>query len=244
MNSPHLALPSRVQRVGAALGLVVALVATLASPARAAPEAGAAPAASASAAGSTHRPLRTHREPGLPEPTEPQTFTGWAGAPAYTVVPRKDQLQLFPCSQCHKVLPLNTTPRKLVAAPHAAALSHGQGNMWCLDCHQGTNRDVLRTINGTPVDFDNSDRLCVQCHSARHRDWTFGAHGKRVSHWLGDRKLYACTHCHDPHQPQLAPRKASKPPPIRAGLAPMEAVVEHVPQLWRYMQPGSEGTHK
>ena len=44
-------------------------------------------------------------------------------------VPRQHHLTLFPCSQCHKVLPLNTTPRQLVAAPHPAALQHGQGRI-------------------------------------------------------------------------------------------------------------------
>lgn len=224
-----------------AMAAAAALAGTTASLAADAPAAAsAATPASAASAPPGHRPLRSHWPAGLPEPTEPQAFNGWAGAPPHTVVPRKDQLQLYPCSQCHKLLPLNTTPRKLVAAPHPAALNHGKGTMWCLDCHQGTNRDVLRTIGGMPVDFDQSDRLCAQCHSARHRDWSFGAHGKRAGgQWLGaQRTLYACTHCHDPHRPQLALRQPSKPPPVRAGLAPMQPVTDHLPLLWRYMRPG------
>lgn len=205
----------------ATLGLLLALTGTMATVLPAPAQERAAPAASAtSAAGPTHRALRTHREGPLP-PTDPQLWQGEAGAPPFTVVPRKGQLALYPCSTCHKVLPLNTTPRKLVAAPHPAALEHGQGRLWCLDCHLGTDRDVLHDVRGTKVDFDRSDLLCASCHSARHRDWAFGAHGKRVANWRGEAQRYACTHCHDPHLPRLAARAPQAPPPVRAGLAPM-----------------------
>lgn len=203
--------------------LALAAGAAVAPTARAAdaPAASAGPAASAAA---THRPLRSHREPAAPTPTDPQVFDGITGAPAYAVVPRKSQLQLYRCSQCHKVLPLNPQPRKLVAAPHQASLDHGGGRMWCLDCHFPTDRDVLRTVNGAKVDFDASDRVCGQCHGNRHRDWAYGGHGKRVAGWQGERRIYACTHCHDPHTPALAPRAPGKPPPVRAGLQPMRPV--------------------
>ena len=198
-----------------------------------------APAASAAP---THRPLRQNRPTeGLPTPTEPEVFTGILGAPVYTVLARKPALALYPCSQCHKVLPLNTQPRKLLAAPHPAALVHGMGRMWCLDCHQGNDRDVLHTLNGSKVDFNASHNLCGQCHSARYRDWVFGAHGKRVAGWGGgsERQLYACTHCHDPHNPVLQPRAPSAPPPVRAGLVPMIRV--HQPTLlpWQRTSPGA-----
>lgn len=177
----------------------------------------AEPAASA-ASGPTHKPLRQNRS-AVPPPTDPLVFNGYPAAPAFTVAPRKTQLTTpYPCSMCHKVLPLNTTPRKLVNAPHPAALDHGKGRFWCLDCHQGNDRDVLHLANGTKVDFDESYRLCGQCHGPRERDWAFGAHGKRVAGWTGERQLYSCTHCHDPHNPTLAPRNPAKPPPVRAGL--------------------------
>lgn len=206
------------------------------------PASAAEPAASAAASASapTHRPLRENRDPTPPAPTEPQTYTGDAGAPAFTVVPRKGQLVLYPCSQCHKLLPLNTTPRKLVNAPHPAALPHGQGRVWCLDCHVGTDRDWLHTLRNPKVDFNDSHLLCASCHSARHRDWSFGAHGKRVAGWQsgGERELYNCTHCHDPHNPTVAPRKPSKPPALRAGLTPMSTVPHTTPKPWERAQEG------
>lgn len=198
-----------------------------------------APAAAAASAPLTHRPLRSNQPPVVLPPTTPGPITDPPGAPPYTVVPRQHQLTLFPCSQCHKLMPVNATPRQLVAAPHPAALRHGQGRMWCLDCHMATDRDALHGISGNRIGFNDSSQLCAQCHSARQRDWVFGAHGKRVADWRGNRTLYACTHCHDPHNPALAPRAASKPPPVRAGLVPMATVLHELPTLSKLMQPGA-----
>ncbi len=195
-------------------------------------------AEAAVAAPPTHRPLRENQPPAMPEPTEPETFSGYPGAPAFSVLPRKDQLSLYPCSQCHKALPLNTKARKLAAAPHPAALAHGGGRIWCLDCHQGSDRDVLHAVGGAKIDFNESHLLCGQCHSARHKDWYFGAHGKRVAGWQGERQVYACTHCHDPHKPAIAPRAPGKVPPVRAGLAPMSTTHERLPQVWQGPQSG------
>jgi hypothetical protein len=234
--------PTRPVKFLTVLGWVLALAGPLQAQGpdgAASAAAAAAPATPPSAAAPTHRPLRSNRPPGLPEPTEPEHFTGYAGAAPFTVVARKDQLTLYPCSMCHKVLPLNTQPRKLVAAPHPAALRHAGGRIWCLDCHLGTDRDWLHSINGTKIDFNESYQLCGQCHGARQRDWAFGAHGKRVAGWQGERQIYACTHCHDPHNPALAPRAPSKPPPLRAGLAPMTIDMHPAPKPW---QPEARGT--
>jgi len=226
-------------------GLAVAWALIAAAPAAFAATADAAAAAPAGAAssgyqGPMHRPLRENQPPAVPQPTEPEVFSGYVGAPAFTVTPRKQHLALYPCSQCHKVLPLNTTPRKLGNAPHQAALQHGKGRFWCLDCHQGNDRDVLHTVGGAKVDFDQSYMVCGQCHSARQRDWTFGAHGKRVAGWQGEREIYACTHCHDPHNPVLQPRAPSKPPPLRAGLEPMKRVPEPHLLPWQRTLPGTQ----
>jgi hypothetical protein len=168
----------------------------------------------------THRSLRDNAPNDNPEPTEPRAFTGYPGAPAFSVVPQKDQLTYFPCSACHNVLPPNPQPRKL-NAPHPAALLHGNGRIWCLDCHQLKDRDWLHTLAGQPVDFNDAYLVCGQCHFNRQKDWYFGAHGKRVANWRGERVIYNCTHCHDPHDPTLKPRAPGKPPPVRAGLEPM-----------------------
>lgn len=189
------------------------------------------PATEPAARPRTHRPLRENVEATMPEPTEPAVFKGHPGAPAYTVVPRTDKFAIYPCTTCHQALVPNPKPRKL-QSPHPAALDHGDGRMWCLDCHTLKNRDVLHTIRGEPVDFNQSHLVCGQCHADRHRDWAFGGHGKRVENWQGERVLYNCTHCHDPHSPHVKPREPSPPPPIRAGLAPMKRTPHVAHPVW------------
>jgi len=182
----------------------------------------------------THRPLRLNSVPAEPPaPTEPETFSGYAQALPFKVVPRKDKLTFFPCSQCHKFIPPNPQPRKLEAAPHPAALNHGKGRLWCLNCHLVDDRDFLHTIRGEKVDFDQAYIVCGQCHSNRQKDWYLGGHGKRESNWKGERTIYSCTHCHDPHSPTLKPRKPNKVPPIRAGLQPMKHVDHEANTVWQ-----------
>ena len=129
----------------------------VANPGAAAPQ---APAASATAG---HRSLRLPlpQIDALPAPTVPEVFTGYPDAPAYTVVPRKPELPLYPCSMCHNLQKLNLTVRQFRiapppdGAPHAGVLRHGKGRFWCLDCHMAKDREWLHTLDGAKVDFDD-----------------------------------------------------------------------------------------
>jgi hypothetical protein len=192
----------------------------------------------------TFRSLRDNLPSAMPEPTEPAAFAGYAGAPPFTVVPRKDQLTFFPCSACHAALTPNPVPRKLVAAPHPAALQHGNGRIWCLDCHQLKDRDHLHTLAGQPVDFDQAYLVCGQCHFNRQKDWYFGAHGKRVANWAGQRVIYNCTFCHDPHSPGLKPRAPSAAPPVRAGLRPMPRNPDSAAPVLPFLRAQITGAHQ
>ena len=182
----------------------------------------------------THRPLRLNAVPDTPvSPTEPEVFKGYERAPAFQVVSRQDKLTFYPCTQCHQYMKPNPEPRRLVAAPHPAALDHGKGRMWCLDCHSKDDRAYLRTINDSKVSFNESYLVCGQCHATRQQDWYFGAHGKRVRNWQGERTIYSCVHCHDPHSPSIKPRKPSAPPPVRAGLQMMPYADRSIDGLWQ-----------
>lgn len=200
-----------------------------ATAAASAPAADGAPAPAASAASApTHRSLRKVIPFGTWVPTEPEVFRGYPQALPYTVVPRKSAILLYPCNMCHNLLPPpDLRVRKLraipdpKAAPHQATLRHGGGRFWCNECHFVKDREFLRTLDNKKLSFDESPALCGQCHGQQHRDWAHGAHGKRVAGWTGERQLYACTHCHDPHEPKLDPRAPAPPPPLRAGLKPM-----------------------
>ena len=173
-----------------------------------------------------HRPLRANPEPAAATPSPPQPFTGYDDAPPFTVVPRGDALSFYPCEDCHGMLPVNAQRRELYS-PHPAVLDHGAGRIWCLDCHAPDDRNTLHTLAGQSVSFDDAYLVCGQCHYAPQKDWYFGAHGKRVARWQGERELYNCTHCHDPHAPAVRPRTPEAPPPIRRGLDPMPRDAAH-----------------
>jgi len=185
-----------------------------------APAATAAETASLPEPTDGHRVLRDNAPAGFVAPTEPSVFEGFPDTPAFSVVSRQGELRFYPCANCHAQLPVNPEPRRLMA-PHPAALNHGDGRFWCLDCHAAENRNVLETLAGEQAGFDDSYLVCGQCHYAPQKDWYFGAHGKRVANWQGERKIYNCTHCHDPHDPSVKARAPEPPPPVRRGLAAM-----------------------
>jgi hypothetical protein len=121
---------------------------------------------------------------------------------------------IFPCSGCHKDLPVNRTRRKLEMHDDIV-LRHDEEHRWCLDCHDASNRDQLHLASGEPVPFDESYRLCGQCHGEKLRDWRAGVHGRRVGQWNGHKQYLLCAHCHNPHQPRfkaIAPKPAPVPP--------------------------------
>lgn len=161
----------------------------------------------------------------LPDGQQALRFEGYPGAPDFEVVPRKDDLFFYPCTQCHAAMEPNPEIRALNAS-HDSDLKHGRGRIWCLSCHDLDNRNSLKTLLGEPVDFDEAHLVCGGCHANRHKDWHFGAHGKRVANWQGERTLYNCTHCHDAHNPAIKAREPKAAPPVRAGLK-LERGIEH-----------------
>ncbi len=243
--APSVPAAAPLSRLAAAAVVALALCAPgeAASPGAPAEAAAAAPSADPAAPRPTHRPLRQNVEAGLPEPTTPRAFDGYEGAPPFRVVPRKAELSIYPCSACHATQVPNPKPRRL-EAPHQAALPHGGGRFWCLECHGLKDRDNLHLLGGTKVDFDASHLVCGQCHGNRHRDWHFGAHGKRVATWTGEAERYNCTHCHDPHDPGVKPRAPGSPPPVRAGLSPMQRTPHPAVPAWqRPAGGGSAASH-
>jgi uncharacterized CHY-type Zn-finger protein len=223
--------------------LCAALLLALGAPATLAQEA-TATAESATAARELqervngHRPLRANppleREPR--DPTEP--FAVYPEARPFSVVPRDDALTYYPCENCHGAMPVNETRRELLS-PHLKTLDHGAGRIWCLECHAGENRNALHTLAGEELEFNEAYMVCGQCHYQPQKDWFFGAHGKRVGTWQGERELYNCTHCHDPHAPAVRPRAPEPPPPLRRGL---EAMPPHGAE--HGAESGEEGDHE
>jgi hypothetical protein len=126
---------------------------------------------------------------------------------------------IFPCSECHKSLPVNRIRRKLEFHDEIQ-LKHDVEHRWCLDCHSAENRDMLHLASGELVPFDESYRLCGQCHGEKYRDWRAGVHGRRIGDWNGHKQYLLCPNCHNPHQPRFKPLepKAAPSRPTRPGM--------------------------
>ena len=174
-----------------------------------------------------------------PEEAVPIRFEGYANAPQVTVVPRKDELFFYPCDQCHADMEADPEIRKL-DTPHHAEIQHGRGRIWCLSCHDLENRNNLVTLLDEPVDFDEAHVVCGGCHASQHKDWVFGAHGKRVASWRGERVQYNCTQCHDAHDPAIAPRAPEPPPRARAGLELEPGKIHQAAPIWADEDNGAQ----
>ena len=112
---------------------------------------------------------------------------------------------IFPCTNCHANQTPNRTRRTLTDMHTDIDLKHAQPQLWCLDCHDAGNRDVLHLASGEQISFDESYRLCGQCHGEKLRDWKAGVHGRRTGNWNAAKKYLLCVHCHSPHQPHFKP---------------------------------------
>ncbi|MES9862960.1 MAG: hypothetical protein ABW157_09455 [Candidatus Thiodiazotropha sp. LLP2] len=114
------------------------------------------------------------------------------------------------CSMaCHNAeyvpIPYNKNPRSLKMhldiIPDAMNLKHGKGAIWCLDCHHLIDRTKLIDNFGSPISFNQPQKLCGKCHGQVYRSWRNGIHGKRIGMWDkgGKKRWWLCTECHNPH---------------------------------------------
>lgn len=172
------------------------------------------------------------------DPAPVETASEPSTVPEYVVIARQEKISFFPCGKCHKRLKPNTDIRQLrTGRRHPKNVEHGAGEVWCTSCHAQSPYEMLHTLLGEPVSYDESYRVCGGCHSHKLRDWKYGAHGKRVSNWRGERLLYGCPECHNPHRPAIAPRPPMAPPPVRAGL---ERVNGHLPKPTPVWESGTQ----
>lgn len=131
--------------------------------------------------------------------------------PEQTILPAEEpNPNYYPCSDCHADEPTNRQVRQLEDEHEDIALSHGK--LWCLHCHDADDRDRLHLADGEKVAFEESWRLCVQCHGHKQAQWLAGVHGKRVGHWWGEREVWTCVSCHQPHAPHFQAIEPMPPP--------------------------------
>ncbi len=167
-----------------------------------------------------------------PENAKP-AYPLFPDAPPMTVIPRKKTADLHSCRDCHEWAESNLTPRAL-NEPHVFSLNHGlhgKGEFWCFTCHHLDEDGGLRTLEGEKLDFDQAYVVCSQCHSQQTRDWYFGAHGKRIGNWQGERQVLNCTVCHYQHGPHIEPRTPRPPRPVPSYKASHAAQSETEPEM-------------
>jgi hypothetical protein len=139
----------------------------------------------------------------------------------FIVIPSQKDPDMHPCLDCHDWAESDLTPRRLKEPHDNFRLQHGlhgKGEFWCLTCHHLEGDGGLKTFEGVKLSFDEAYILCSQCHAQEAKDWSFGAHGKRVDNWQGERRILNCTACHYQHQPRYVPRKPMPGPSLRMGL--------------------------
>ena len=117
--------------------------------------------------------------------------------------------EYFPCEDCHEGEPADPRVREL-DEHDGIELAHG--TLWCLDCHDRDQRDLLHLSDASPVEMAESWRLCTRCHARKFPEWRAGVHGKRTGYWSGPKEYKTCVTCHDPHSP-LFKSLTPKPPP-------------------------------
>ncbi len=154
----------------------------------------------------------------------------------FSVPPRKDELEYFPCMDCHEDEEINIPEERELTEEHETIkLAHGGERFWCVTCHNLENMDYLRSMKEKRIDFNASYLLCGQCHFQRQKDWFFGGHGKRIGNWNGEKIILLCVECHNPHSPSIKP-KAPDPPPLRHRKSWRDTAVNVQPQQKRHRQ--------
>jgi nitrate/TMAO reductase-like tetraheme cytochrome c subunit len=141
--------------------------------------------------------------------------------PQATVLPPPpfETEDIWMCSDCHDPELMDSDPEEReLADPHdVLTFNHGAGKLWCMDCHDGEDRDMLHLSSGKLLEFEQAPQLCGQCHSTNYKDWRAGAHGKRTGQWNGAKEVRPCSHCHNAHTPNfgaLEPKPAPQPPEV------------------------------
>ncbi len=150
-----------------------------------------------------HKKIVKHVNPELPE---------------FGVPPRKDELEYYPCMDCHEDDDINVGKIRPLTDEHDdIVLDHGGGRFWCLTCHNLKNMDYFRSMTEERIDFNKPYLLCGQCHAPRQKDWFYGGHGKRIGNWKGKKVGLSCTECHDSHSPSIKPKPPDPPPKRHKG---------------------------
>lgn len=94
-------------------------------------------------------------------------------------------------------------------------LNHGTNDR-CYNCHMISDRNKYVADDGSAIMVQLPEQLCKRCHGLIYNDWQLGTHGKWTGKWAGglqgEKKIYTCTECHDPHDPKYKYAIIAPPP--------------------------------
>jgi len=142
------------------------------------------------------------------------------------------QLTQAPCSSCHQGQEIVQRPTRDDAESvhqNIRPVHPDETGAQCGTCHWAEDVGRLGLGNGDSAPVDHAYQLCAQCHFDQVESWAYGAHGKRLVGWRGQRVVMTCADCHDPHRPATVPR------------IPMAGV--HLPGEFRAGSEGAEPAH-
>jgi hypothetical protein len=123
-------------------------------------------------------------------------------------------LESFPCSECHDSLEAGVTETPLDGNHEELLPKHMKRISQCTLCHNESDSDQLKLLNGTMVSFDQSHLVCIQCHGEKGSDWKRGIHGKQIGSWNGTQTRLLCSDCHEAHAPKFK-QFVADPPPVK-----------------------------
>jgi len=130
------------------------------------------------------------------------------------------------CIQCHYGKPEH---EKLVLKWDKS--KHWKRGITCTKCHGGNSaaqvladakkegtgfkhiKEAMTTLTGARAK-EVAFEYCGQCHGEKYREWEAGIHGKRLGNWNGEKQMWVCVKCHNPHNPKFRKIKP-KPAPVK-----------------------------
>lgn len=119
------------------------------------------------------------------------------------------------CQECHDddyASMVNTKPRDLSMMHTDIKLNHGNGQFWCLECHDPANNNRIKRGSQNKTSFSYSVPLCSTCHGKIGREWQKGVHTKIKGGWNKPKQILQCVECHSPHSPKFKKIKPERKP--------------------------------